>query len=785
VSDYQAFSKDLHVPYRDKENKRAIEKAEKKYYSEDIMHDGRLAPRALGMYQKGLLPPDFKHWDIKYNGEPLAFKAAREGKLPASFKQWSLRNDTGIPVAHIAAQYGTLPSNFTKWEITEEVSMRYGYPGRNVASEYRKKNGENPPGYDKAINENFELALSELRGDGLPSSFTNWALANTKKDKSERDGGSEYLRTIAHYAAEYGKLPAAFDQWDLKTAQGISVEHTAAFYGKLPDSFPNERLYHEVDFRLEKATIAHIAAEKGCLPKDFSDFELKDNNGDTVYHYLARAGRLPESFDKWDLKGGSKTVAQVAALHGKLPKDFDALDSCAEEFMRGIRINTIESRCVDLEDILLESKKVSFPENIPEELLRKEVYNGLTVAHFAASQIQLPQDYPGWLDQSADMERTVAHVAARADKLPENFDKWDLKNAAGETVAHIAAWHANLPATFDQWEMADGEGNAVAHIAAHRGGLPENFDKWDLKNAAGETVAHTAAWHAKLPATFDQWEMADGKGDAVAHITARRGGLPENFDKWDLKNAAGDTVAHVASFYCVASGWPLPKSLDDWHMKNAAGETVIEAARKIRSSSVVEEAYAHATANAMVSSIHGSTSQLSYKEAAQALKAGTLPADFNDWSKKNEAGWTLAHAAASIGKLPSNFKDWSMEGGKPGVTVAHIAMRQGMLPPNFDQWDIKDAAGKTLGELAVRHPTMGAEYRGRIQASSTTQQPRTEARSPEPQAAKPSQEAPKIETSSIGRITGGSRFGRPPENVRSEPEPERRPVRSVISRGGL
>ena len=63
-----------------------------------------------------------------------------------------------------------------------------------------------------------------------------------------------------------------------------------------------------------------------------------------------------------------------------------------------------------------------------------------------------------------------------------------LADIRGWTVAHVAAMEGNLPEDFKHWEWADLRGSSVAHFAAVRGHLPKGFNLWDLKNGYGETV---------------------------------------------------------------------------------------------------------------------------------------------------------------------------------------------------------------------------------------------------------------------------------------------------------
>ena len=81
-------------------------------------------------------------------------------------------------------------------------------------------------------------------------------------------------------------------------------------------------------------------------------------------------------------------------------------------------------------------------------------------------------------------------------------------------------------------------------------------------------------------------------------------------------------------------------------------------------------------------------------------RAGTLPADFDQWALADADGWTVAHEAARFGSLPADFDQWALADGYTGRTVAHVAVRWGRLPPDFDQWELADASGWTVAHVA-------------------------------------------------------------------------------------
>lgn len=584
--------------------------------------------------------------------------------------------------------------------------------------------------------------------------------------------------------------------------------------------------------------------KKEGIPSDFKGWGTKfsNGNGDTVAHKFARIAQsklssaggfnadvkfeFPKGFDSWLALNGSdaKPVAQKA---GRFGSQFRATPLSRETVFEAAERAGI-----------LPHEMSKYSNTEAREIWAAKDVGGKTLAHGLAEAGLLPIAPKGY------------------EHLGVGFRSWDLKDESGRTVAdvakahqklggvyaeRIAAWEANKMAASIQHPGAgeaqpshEQKASMSPHEAASRGALPEDFKNWGDKDENGITVLQNHLEHlsqegkpldiklAELAIHLPHIELVEnarGKMQAVettklAHQFPET--LPDNFELWSQRDRNGDTVAHAAVKRAdQGARVVLPSSTEDWGLKDGKGNSVVDAMRSIESPAVramLEDAYSKARPGQFGSLvIQGGQAQpqavqpqpqaaqpqaqpsMSYKEAAQAMKDGTLPADFNDWGKKNSDGWTLAHAAAALGKLPADFKDWGMEGAKPGITVAHIAMRYSELPASFDDWGLKDASGKTLGEVAVKHPKLGAEYRERIEASKQTQQPNTEARAPEPQAAKPSSEAQAqggktnqaapIETSSTGRITGGGRFSRPPDLSNREPEPERRPIKAFISRG--
>jgi hypothetical protein len=74
-------------------------------------------------------------------------------------------------------------------------------------------------------------------------------------------------------------------------------------------------------------SVAHQAAESGRLLPSFNQWMLTDSDGDTVAHVAARMRNLPKNFSRWELtdKYGT-TVAQLAQTFDSLPDGFNQWD---------------------------------------------------------------------------------------------------------------------------------------------------------------------------------------------------------------------------------------------------------------------------------------------------------------------------------------------------------------------------------------------------------------------------------------------------------------------------
>ncbi len=84
-------------------------------------------------------------------------------------------------------------------------------------------------------------------------------------------------RIVAHLAARKDSLPKNFNQWKSADKLGWTVAHEAAKYNALPQDFNQWGLFEKFGW-----TVAHVAAQRGNLPKNFKEWDLKDYHGTTV-----------------------------------------------------------------------------------------------------------------------------------------------------------------------------------------------------------------------------------------------------------------------------------------------------------------------------------------------------------------------------------------------------------------------------------------------------------------------------------------------------------------------
>lgn len=384
------------------------------------------------------LPNDFSQWEFGLeDGLTVAHVAGVHGLLPRGFSKWEILDSEGWTVAHRCAQAGTIRPGFRQWDLQ-------GPSGRTVAHEAAKY-GHLPEGFQLwAIHdgEDWTVAHEAASCGTLPQGFDHWLL-----DKN--------IWSVAHEAAENGHL---FDVLgtslkrpfrlilETKDGNGASVAWVALDAGHpIPDRFMFPGLW-----RIGERTpysVAHVAAVNGLLPKNFSDWDVLDEEGATVAHTAAMHGTLPRKFKDWDLRDTSGwTVLEIAEEYGHY------------SFAQLLKDRQFEDAMSSLENSGV----------LPEGFTALDVCddNGFTIAHEAAYRGCLPEGFDGW--HWADKKgRTVAHEAASAGLLPEGFDQWNLADENGWTVAHTAAQHA-----FDS-------ANPV-HIQAVANQIPKEM--WDVKD---------------------------------------------------------------------------------------------------------------------------------------------------------------------------------------------------------------------------------------------------------------------------------------------------------------
>ena len=295
-----------------------------------------------------------------------------------------------------------------------------------------------------------------------------------------------------------------------------------------------------------KEAIEYIK-EYGCLPEDFTQWELANSSGWTVAHVAASRGNLPEGFTQWDLanKWGS-TVAHWAAKCRHLPEDFDQWDLVNNE--------------------------------------------GRTVAHvYIQFYEQLP--YEGIdLTKVTNDGSTIAHAAAYYGCLPKGFNQWDLADNKGKTIVDyfVNRHSASVPEWFDQWgviveDPVYNKPITIGHFLARQKRLPEGFSQWELADNNGWTIAHEAARVGKLPVkSFQNWTLADNKGWTVAHeIIKANKKISKKFHEWYVKDNRGITVfdllLRASSPFAIVKWFPE----EDWDLViTDDGETCREVLEK-------------------------------------------------------------------------------------------------------------------------------------------------------------------------------------------------------------
>lgn len=92
-----------------------------------------------------------------------------------------------------------------------------------------------------------------------------------------------YFNKILDDLLYFRLLPTDFDDWDYEFhyVDDIPIVFTAVTCGYIPEGFDR---WEQCDN--EGRCVAHLAAWKTILPKDFTQFDLKDKNGFTVQQVL-------------------------------------------------------------------------------------------------------------------------------------------------------------------------------------------------------------------------------------------------------------------------------------------------------------------------------------------------------------------------------------------------------------------------------------------------------------------------------------------------------------------
>ena len=179
----------------------------------------------------------------------------------------------------------------------------------------------------------------------------------------------------------------------------------------------NERLMATKGFSW--SIVAHDAAILNALPADFNQWGLKNRLGKTVAHLHVQGNSFPADSENWRLKDDAgNSVARVAIARGTLPEDFDQWD--ADEI-----------------DLPLPHMYLEMNESLPPGFNAWEITNpaGYPVAHLAADQDALPDDFTRWDIQSSpwnpfEEPESVADRVRRGSSLRQKalLEAWLIKN---------------------------------------------------------------------------------------------------------------------------------------------------------------------------------------------------------------------------------------------------------------------------------------------------------------------------------------------------------------------
>lgn len=476
---------------------------------------------------------------------------------------------------------------------------------------------------------------------------------------------------------------------------------------------------------------AGVFAGKLELSADSPVLAFADEKGKSIAHYAAQKGLLPESFDRWDMRDGSGvSVAEVALRSKSLPESFNGWGMPAQEYL-------------------------------------------------------------------AD---TIAHVGAKEGLLPKNFKDWGIHTQHTEmhdlvdTVAHTAVKKGTLPKTFDQWGLMDGKGDTVAHVAAARGVLPKGFPEWDLKNAKGQSVIEVAAAHPKKGAQYlSEYEAAKISAGIQRGVGAQESKLsgeakatppsqvPPGLAEFKLIHDDASIVVNEdnsVEMNVDADGRTFRIKFDYADAEDRSGPHVIEENENLKALAGHVNETRKLGASSSLDAIDILGKQGVYKDVADLAQRECRISDIEkkggpQWDHLNH--WSTSDICAFHANL-DEVKDVSA--AVEGIDYA------GWRNENYEdriQRGLPADVAAFRQERAINASQAQADRVSSVISRAGAQENKL---SGEAKAAQPSKDAP-IETSSTGRITGGGRFSRPPDLSNREPEPERRPIKAFIRRGGM
>jgi hypothetical protein len=575
-------------------------------------------PAAHYAAELGLLPSDFNDWDIcDDRGTPVQFVCATAGVHFNEFVRPLLRDDSGNTIYHILAKNNKLPEDFDEWELSNKSDVSVAH----IYAMYNKVDKEFKYLHLKAkIGTVLEIAA--MHGN-LPDDF-DW-----KKIQIEHGRSS-----VFHKMAQKGQiLPSSFDAWDAYDDGGRTVAHYAAERGNLPCTFSNLGLRTLDEGRV---TVAHVLARIDKLPDGFTDYMLRDGDGDTIYHTLAGINALPHGFDQWGLINYDNEPVAITLLKASyhLPPDFNQW-----------------------------------------ELSDK---HGTTVAHFAVTFLDgesIPDIEKLYAIRTKNGNSTpVAHFYVNEHKrVTDGFDAWTLADAFGETTAHVAVKNGITPPK-ECLSIADVRGHTVAHSMMEEGlhiRLPDSDPIWRLSDMTCTSVAHLAIKH-KVRTKFKDMTLADNKGHTLAHELVRQSTrTPElSKDEWALKDMKGRTPAHLAAGMGL-----LDDKFNYFSLADSSGWTV---------------------AHEYVSNLNPNLKKVKDIDR-DILKIVAWDAEDDKWYMRNESGSTVAHSAVRRGFQIFDSKVL-LEKDYKGVTVFNLMYRQNKSCIHNIDWSYLGSGGLPLIE---------------------------------------------------------------------------------------